>query len=197
MPLVTCPDCGREVSDAAPACIGCGRPMESVSAPAEPSAQQDPSSPPAWECPKCGGSELKKFSLLYEEQRSTSTSKTTAAGLGYGRGGFGAGVGRANSEGTSMTNLARRVSPPAFVAQSPAGGVIAVIILVGVAAAFLVYQVWGLLWGALTIPATLLVGVIVYGSLTPDEPDPRYRAASRRWNQSYLCLRCGRTVVCS
>lgn len=27
MPLVTCPDCGRQVSDAAPVCLGCGRPM--------------------------------------------------------------------------------------------------------------------------------------------------------------------------
>jgi hypothetical protein len=27
MPLVTCPDCGRQVSDAAPSCPGCGRPM--------------------------------------------------------------------------------------------------------------------------------------------------------------------------
>lgn len=27
MPLVPCPDCGRQISDVAPACIGCGRPM--------------------------------------------------------------------------------------------------------------------------------------------------------------------------
>lgn len=27
MALVNCPDCGREVSDAAPTCPGCGRPI--------------------------------------------------------------------------------------------------------------------------------------------------------------------------
>ncbi len=27
MPLIECPDCGKSISDAAPACIGCGRPM--------------------------------------------------------------------------------------------------------------------------------------------------------------------------
>lgn len=27
MALITCPDCNREVSDRAPACPGCGRPM--------------------------------------------------------------------------------------------------------------------------------------------------------------------------
>lgn len=26
MPLIECPDCGKQISDAAPACIGCGRP---------------------------------------------------------------------------------------------------------------------------------------------------------------------------
>jgi hypothetical protein len=41
MPLVTCPDCNKEISDAAPACPGCGRPADSKrearaeSAPAE------------------------------------------------------------------------------------------------------------------------------------------------------------------
>ena len=28
MPLITCPDCQTEISDAAPSCIKCGRPME-------------------------------------------------------------------------------------------------------------------------------------------------------------------------
>jgi len=28
MALITCPDCGKEVSDTAKTCIGCGRPME-------------------------------------------------------------------------------------------------------------------------------------------------------------------------
>lgn len=29
MPLIKCPDCGKEISDTAPACIGCGRVMAS------------------------------------------------------------------------------------------------------------------------------------------------------------------------
>jgi hypothetical protein len=38
MALVTCPDCGREVSDQAPACPNCGRPMKASSRPASTSA---------------------------------------------------------------------------------------------------------------------------------------------------------------
>lgn len=30
MPLVTCPDCEKQVSDAAPACPHCGRPMRAT-----------------------------------------------------------------------------------------------------------------------------------------------------------------------
>lgn len=36
MALVPCPDCGREVSDAAPACPQCGRPMVSTHVPEAP-----------------------------------------------------------------------------------------------------------------------------------------------------------------
>lgn len=32
MPLVTCPDCAREISNQAPACVHCGRPMQRASA---------------------------------------------------------------------------------------------------------------------------------------------------------------------
>jgi TM2 domain-containing membrane protein YozV len=33
MPVIQCPDCGNQVSDAAPACIHCGRPMGASRAP--------------------------------------------------------------------------------------------------------------------------------------------------------------------
>jgi len=38
MPLIACPDCGREVSDAAPTCLGCGRPMAAAGPIAKPKA---------------------------------------------------------------------------------------------------------------------------------------------------------------
>jgi uncharacterized membrane protein YvbJ len=42
MPLISCPDCGRQVSDIAPACPNCGRPFNSsvtVALPPETSQQ--------------------------------------------------------------------------------------------------------------------------------------------------------------
>lgn len=45
MPLITCPDCGHSVSDAAPACIHCGRPLRAQSQP-QPQAQVPPQPSP-------------------------------------------------------------------------------------------------------------------------------------------------------
>ena|SRR5690242_18916077 len=36
MPLVPCPDCGKQVSTEATACIGCGRPLKGAAAPGVP-----------------------------------------------------------------------------------------------------------------------------------------------------------------
>ncbi|MFL2635107.1 MAG: hypothetical protein ACJ0J6_04610 [Dehalococcoidia bacterium] len=44
MPLITCPDCQKEISDAAPSCIKCGRPMESKSI-VKPSRDEAPTYP--------------------------------------------------------------------------------------------------------------------------------------------------------
>ena len=43
MALIRCPDCGREVSDQAPACVGCGRPI----------AQGTTAPQGSTECPQC------------------------------------------------------------------------------------------------------------------------------------------------
>src|SRR5258708_26588004 len=42
MALVTCPDCAREISDAAPSCPGCGRPMHESRPTAETATNGEP-----------------------------------------------------------------------------------------------------------------------------------------------------------
>ena len=70
MALIDCPDCGRQISDAAPACIGCGRPM-SPGVPASgpsPAMTSIPADVPlsGFACPKCGG-DLVAFRALHEK----------------------------------------------------------------------------------------------------------------------------------
>lgn len=45
MALIKCPECGRQVSDKAPTCPGCGSPIDT-----------------AVRCPKCGSSNVKLIS---------------------------------------------------------------------------------------------------------------------------------------
>ena len=108
MALIECPDCGKRVSDAAEQCIGCGRPMTEAAAPPVEAA----SSPHAMVCEGCGSSDVRKFSVVYEEQSSTSSSKTTLAGAGLGPSGLGVGLARGGTTGTSHTRLASRTTPP-------------------------------------------------------------------------------------
>ena len=64
MALVTCPDCGKQISDAAAVCIGCGRPMRGDRAPVvhEVSAAVPRS---GYACPRCG-SDLVTLRALHE-----------------------------------------------------------------------------------------------------------------------------------
>ncbi|QDZ29058.1 zinc-ribbon domain-containing protein [Noviherbaspirillum sp. UKPF54] len=53
MPLIKCPDCGNSISDAAPACIHCGRPMKETAAPPKLNAALT-----IGPCPKCGSTDV-------------------------------------------------------------------------------------------------------------------------------------------
>ncbi len=53
MPLIKCADCGRDISDQAPACPHCGRPAaaeKQVSSSAAPTPETAKTSPAAWGC---------------------------------------------------------------------------------------------------------------------------------------------------
>jgi len=46
-----------------------------------------------------------------------------------------------------------------------------------------------------TFPAILFVGAFLAGARAAPKVEARFRSVSRRWNQSYLCLRCGEDVI--
>ncbi len=50
MALIKCPECGKEVSDQAPACIYCGYPLNTE--------QQQTSPADQIKCPKCGSTNI-------------------------------------------------------------------------------------------------------------------------------------------
>lgn len=90
MSLIKCPDCGKEVSDKAPACPSCGCPLASSNSTSEPEFIDSNNN--VIRCPKCGGINInfqiqevssktkkKKTSLLHKAARATMVLST--AGL--------------------------------------------------------------------------------------------------------------------
>ena len=55
MALVKCPDCGKDVSDIAPSCPGCGRPMGATDSPAaQKTGSAGTGAKRRWMCESCG-----------------------------------------------------------------------------------------------------------------------------------------------
>ena len=194
MPLVTCPDCGKQVSDAAPSCIHCGRPFTHT-----PKPESLPSSPGGQgshlRCLHCGSDDLRSLSVVYGSGLSTNQSSGRFTGVGIGEDGdiVFAGVGMAAS-GIQQTALARAAAPPepqtiSWIAPGFVGGV----------TALLVVLLGG--WRLGSVAAAVLalsVGVIVaklvhrkHYRAAKEYNDNVYRPRKTVWDQSAMCLRCG------
>src|SRR6476620_4881020 len=120
MPLITCPDCDKRHSDAAPACPECGRPNTLLASAVNTSATPPAYAPPApvppdvrysqgviaprLACPQCGSPDVRKLSLIFRE--GTSHIQTNTGGAVYGHGG-GAVIG-AHTRGSAESVLSLR-----------------------------------------------------------------------------------------
>lgn len=187
MPLIECPDCGKQISDAAPACLGCGRPnsgsnVQAVdeAGPAAPA----PAKPGTWLCGKCGSSNIKKYSLIHEMGMSDTSSLTAGLAVGATGGGMGVGVGGARTKGESATRLSQRVAPPEL--QKPDG--CARMLFMGVVAV-VVWIVLGIGW-ALGLIAVSVVMITKSDRKQSELYEEKHSAAMTLWDKKYLCMQC-------
>lgn len=148
-------------------------------------------------CEGCGSSDVRKFSVVYEEQSSTSESRTTLAGVGLGPSGLGVGLARGGTTGTSHTRLASRTALPnmqKMTNEDPATQLpIAAGMVVGAAVAYFVYPVAGFLWAGGGFVVVFMLAALFGSSLS--SVDERYRKAKSEWNRKYVCMKCGATVL--
>ncbi len=213
MPLIQCPDCEKSVSDKAQHCIHCGCPMQSHSSTSEapvaatpyPSLELtsqhavSPARPASQRCPKCGGTAFKKFSLIYEEQRSTGTAKSSTLGVGMSSGGaIGVGGASTSTNSVMLTDLARRVAPPVNSNDS----ILPLVFLISVGTGILMGLAAGLLWGAVIFLLIMVFVVSVVHAKYGNFGGPRetaaksaYEAACEQWHKQFLCLQCGSSVM--
>ena len=169
MPLVTCPDCGKAISDAAPLCIGCGRPMSAAAraqaaSVATPAPLEIPASVPrsAYACPKCGG-ELVAFRALHESAGSDAPGWAVPP------------------DRNSMAPLS-----PAGCGFALTGALIT---------AGLVWFYFGFIWAVLAFFVVLKVFGRVARMRERPLVDARFAEAQARWERRHVCARCGAHVM--
>ena len=135
-------------------------------------------------CPKCGASEVRKLSLIYDEGRSTIQTQSQSVGVGFGGGGMGVGTASTSTVGHQQSALSKQAAPPAK-------------------------RMWPL-WAA----GAVIVGLMAFGSLRhPDLSSLLmiafvawavrsalkgrdfnanvYPGLLERWKRSWMCNRCG------
>jgi hypothetical protein len=198
--LLTCPDCGKQVSSAAPACIHCGRPSASISLrPSEPRSAVARSNP-EFRCPKCDSDDVRRLSVVHASGLSTTQSLSSAIGIGIDAGGdLGLAGGAISSSGIQQTALARAAAPPTprMVSNRPAiawgciAGTMAGMFASGILGSS---DAAGLLGLAVFAAVSLLVGIRVYKGqyrAAKDHNDRVYRPQRAIWDRSIMCMRCG------
>ena len=174
MPLVTCPDCGKSISDAAPTCIGCGRPMHATAAsgtsrasgatPATAALRELFKTAPrsGHACPKCGG-DLVAFRALHE------------------------------AGGAAAPSYVAPPDPTAVPPMSMAGCTGALFGALAVAS-FVWFQA-SPLWAILSFFVALkLFGMLARARARPTV-EARVRDATERWENRFLCTRCGARAI--
>lgn len=195
MALVECPDCGRQISDAAPACPQCGRPAEERALPNPQGARV---------CTECGSGQVRRYSIVFEESKTTATGGVVGFGTGLGgSGGIGIGGGRSGS----LTELGKRVAPPRrsdFKYKPPADNRLGIFAGGFLGSLFLAAAVgqrlgmWG--WIAIAVFFVSISGIIwIIKQMPPviseDDSEERYREAREAWENKYLCIQCGAEVI--
>ena len=138
-------------------------------------------------CPKCNSEKTQSFPMAYRS--GTSSGRIVGVGLDVdGDLGFGHGM------TSSQTHVAKLTSPPASKGDGEMLGIIAIVLVVPILVLIAGTAIFSI---GLSIVMTLVafVAVAAFGYLRWKTKLPAlqdaHRAAMLRWEQSWLCLKCG------
>ena len=145
-------------------------------------------------CPKCNSNDLKRVSLAYQEGTFLIDARSRMRGLLFAGGGPGIFVGRTSARGSQQSALSRRLSPPtkwSYLKLVGWSGVVTLIALVlyvqhvmasPVPASSLLVKLY-VVFAPLVL--FLLIGIVRHHNHSA------YELKYARWNESYVCERCG------
>jgi hypothetical protein len=189
--LIKCPECGRDVSDTAPSCPGCGYVLQRQVTVASPVSPRPAISGGAMHCPMCRSDDVIRGATLWEQ--STGTVALRSAGVGVGAGGIGVGV--AQSQGATASYAATRLAPPTTQKPSPFWlFLILVSLLTGVVTFGEFSESNQPALGGILGLAAIVAGV--WGAIWLNQGDIRRTSAANiratdTWRRLWYCKRCG------
>jgi lipid-A-disaccharide synthase-like uncharacterized protein len=147
-----------------------------------------------WRCPNCGGSDLKKVSLAYQEGVSRVDTKTRLRAFLLGSDGPDVIVGNAVTRGIHQTQLSRRFRPPmkwSYLKLIGWSAVVSFAVLI-----VYVHTVMGNSTKVSALPAEfgmlgVATGFLFLLFLIWKHNHLVYPRQYAEWNDSWLCQRCG------
>ena len=131
-------------------------------------------------CTKCGSSEVRRLSLIYEEGLSHSATQSQTA---FGGAAFGS-TASTFSTGTSQTALSKKAAPPTkkhTILWALLAGFLGFCTVAGIAN----FSFWTLVFGGLTYLAVMKsLKAKAYNAMA-------FHEEHERWQRSFMCNRCG------
>lgn len=179
MALISCPDCSQKVSDSAPQCLACGRPIAGVAVATTPSYPTARYEPPvqqrsAYACTGCGSEQSRKLSVVHAGGLSEVNTRTGGVGVGLG----GIGVGSARTRGTQQTALSQTAAPPEKKSVSIWLWLLLLMSIGGM-------QTNPALW----VVIALGIGAYIWHVMQYNRSV--FPKLFREWDRKYMCDRCG------
>ena len=139
-------------------------------------------------CPKCTSAEVRKLSMIYNEGLSIINTVSSGTAVGYGGGGTAFGSHSSHTTGRQQTALSRQAAPPEkkhWILWSSAAAISGLIALGGIAHP----SFWTLVFAGLAVWS---VKKAISGKAYNADVHP---GLMNRWEQSFMCNRCGETFV--
>lgn len=128
------------------------------------------------QCSECNSEQIQKLSFVHESGVTHVASKTGFAAVGAVGRSFGGGLGSGVTQGTQITAMSARAAPPKPLNTGMP------------AFAFIAFAIFGAGFHGLWIIAVLALLGFIGGTMWNRNV---WRPQYQRWNELYLCNRCG------
>lgn len=191
MPLITCQDCKKEISDRSTVCVHCGGPVVSAELPRviAPRSFAAVADEETFRCSYCQSEDVKVLPLVHSQGTINVRAITDTVGIASG---FNLGAARSISSGTQQSELARAIAAPKLTQPNNTPSFVALTL-----GTFFCVATVGML-GTYAV-GILVLGVIaaIYlrheeGKMAAERNRRLFVPAMERWQRSYLCMRCMR-----